>query len=148
LEIAERIGKAAFDFNLLFAIVVTIIGLALIANGINPGEKVTGLFMPIDWVYRSTIEVQQGLPQDWSDIEVTAGLSLVGIIGIFFQFLFTMLFGFLLLVYTISTILPPQLYFLSVPLFFIGAFVQLMSWIYAISLVYDKVTQLIPFFRK
>ena len=148
MEIAERIGKTAFNFNLIFSIVITVIGTALLASGVNPGDKVTGLFLPLDWVYQKTAEIQQNLPGEYTPLDVLQALGTTGLFGIFLEFLFMMVGGFLILVYTISTIIPPQLLYLSVPLYFLGAFIQLMSWIYMFSIILDKLASLIPFFKR
>jgi len=144
MDLTERIGKTAFEFNLLFSIVTTIIGTALLANGINPGNYITGLFMPIDWLYRSTVQVQSSLPQDFNPLDIVTTLGATGIIAIFLEFMFMMLLGFLVLVYTISVILPAQLAFLTVPLYFLGAFIQLMVWVYAIGIMIDKLASILP----
>jgi len=145
VEIAERIGKAAFNFSLIFSIIVTVVGIGLLASGVNPGDKVTAMFMPLDWVYQRTIEVQQSLPQNYTEITIFNAVSMVSLFGIFLEFLFMLIFGFLVLVHTISTLLPQQLAWLSVPLYFLGAFIQLMSWIYILTLILDRLSQLVPF---
>lgn len=145
MEIAERIGKTAFNFNLIFSLVITVIGIALLSNGINPGDKVTGLFIPLDWVYQKTAQIQQNLPADYTPLDVLQALGMTGLFGIFLEFLFMMISGFLVLVYTISTVIPSQLLYLTVPLYFIGAFVQLMVWIYMLTVILDKLSSLVPF---
>ena len=144
MEVAERIGRTAFNFNLVFSIVITVIGTALLASGVDPGEKVTGLFIPLSWVYKNTAHIQQSLPPDYSPLNVLETLGAMGLLSIFLQFLFMMIGGFLVLVYTVSTILPEQLRFLSVPLYFLGAFIQLMSWIYMFELILSKLSALVP----
>lgn len=148
MEIAERIGKTAFNFNLIFALVVTVIGIALLANGVNPGEKVTLMFMPLDWVYQRTFELQQTLPEEPTPLDVLQALGVVGVLAVFLEFLFMMISGFLLLIHVIASLLPEQLAYLSVPLYFLGAFVQLMSWVYMVSTIVSKIASTAPFFRK
>ena len=147
MEIAERIGKTAFDFNLVFSLLITIIGVGLLANGVNPGEKVTGLFLPLEWLYDKTLSLEQTLPGDYSPLDVISALGAVGLFSIVMEFIFMMLSGFLVLVYTISSLLPSQLLYLALPLYVLGTFIQLMEWIYLFNVILTKLSSLTPLRR-
>lgn len=144
VDLVEDVGRTAFEFNLVFAIVITLIGVALLANGVNPGAQVTSLFLPINWIYENTFALQKSLPHDFTPISAISQLGLVGVMGVFLQFLYTMVVGFLSLVYVISTIIPAELRFLIPPLYVLGAFIQLMVWMYFINKLLSFLSQLVP----
>lgn|GEM_PF-5697703 len=145
MEIADRIGKTAFNFNLIFSVIMTVIGLALLASGVDPGSQVEGAFLPLSWFYAKTHQLQSDFPSSPTSFDVTAPMILAGLLAVTLEFILMMLGGFLALVYLISSIIPEQLGFLVLPLYFIGAFIQLMVWIYAANMLVTKLSSLIPF---
>jgi len=144
LELAEKIGQAAFNFDLIFSIIITVIGISLLANGINPGAEVTGLFLPFKWIYGETYRISSTLPSQPTSTSITATIGSLGLLAIFLEFLFMLITGFLNIVYVIGTIVPAQLKFLVPALYFIGAFLQLMTWIYIVNQIVNRLASLIP----
>ena len=140
----EEIGEKAFSFALLFSVLNTIIVLTLLASGYPPEQLQTPLFMAATYLYSNVNQMAQNLPTNAtiSDITAAAGTLLISGIG---QFLTSLLFGFLTLIQTFALIIPPEVSFLVIPLYFIGAFLQVMVWYYFMTRVLDTFRSWLPF---
>jgi len=127
----EEIGETAFRFAFVFSIVTTVLIVGLLAAGF-PVDVLSDipLFMPSTRLYSYTQDVVGRLPQEASAADLVIAVATIYVTG-FAQFVFIMLSGVIALVYTIASLLPPQLVFLTFPLYFVGALVQVMVWYYA-----------------
>lgn len=140
----EEIGRKIYSFALYYSIVMTVITLALIGAGLPAEAFNLPLFTPATRLYEVTMSVVSRLPQNATIADLLMGLSF-GIVGGVLQFTISLLFGVLALVQTLAMIVPPDVRFLVVPLFFVGAFIQLMVWYYIAVKLYNLLRSWIPF---
>ena len=135
MDLAE-IGERAFSFALVFSVVSTIIVIALLAAGLPPEVLNVPLYIPVSAFYQNVQNLVSKLPQNATITELFYA-STSALLGGFVQFVFTLLFGVLALVHTLAMIVPPQVRFLVAPLYFVGAFLQLMIWYYIVTRIFS-----------
>jgi len=141
----EQFGERVFSFALYYSIIITVITLALISAGIPPESFSLPLFTPATRFYQMTMAIASKLPQgEVSMFELLVGISF-GIVGAVTQLLTSLTTGVLALVQTIALLVPPDVRFLVVPLFFVGSFIQIMIWYYLAIKLYNLFKSWIPF---
>jgi len=140
----EEIGQKVFTFALYYSIIMTVITLALISAGLPAEAFNLPLFAPATRLYEVTMSIASRLPQNATIMDLLTGLSF-GIVGGVLQFTMALLFGVLALVQTLATLVPPDVRFLVVPLFFVGAFIQTMVWYYLAIKLYNTLKSWLPF---
>jgi len=140
----EEIGEKAFTFALIFSLVSTIIVLTLLAGGYPPEQLRAPLFLAATTLYKNVKSLAGELPKNATleEVKWTMAASFVSGFG---QFIMSFLFGFLGLVQTIASIIPSEVGFLTIPLYFIGSFLQVMVWYYFLTRVLDTLRSWLPF---
>jgi len=142
MDLAE-IGERAFAFALVFSLVATIIVISMLSAGLPPDMIDVPLFAPATMFYSNVQSVVEKIPQNATPTDLV-GATAAAFIGGFLQFILTMLTGLLLAVYTIASVIPPEVRFLVFPLYFVAGFLQMAVWHYVVSKVFSMVKSWLP----
>jgi len=140
----EQIGERIFGFMLYYSVIITVITLTLISAGIPVDAFDLPLFTPANRFYEMTMAIAAKLPTNATITSFLFGLSF-GIVGAAVQLLTTLVTGVLALIQTIAMLIPPDVRFLVVPLYFVGSFVQVVVWYYLAVKIYNLLKSWIPF---
>jgi len=140
----EEIGETAFRFAFVYSVVVTVLVMGLVSGGF-PVDAFSGtpLFLPSTKLYSYTRQIVETLPTEATATDLMLAIATIFVTG-FLQFMFTLLAGVIALVHTIAGLIPPQLGFLILPLYFVGSLVQLMVWYYITIRVLSTVRAWLP----
>jgi len=139
----DELGRKIFSFTMVFSVLITVMVSALVAGGFPASSLSLPLFLPASRFYSIVQDMASKIPQR-ADVITMVTMSTVAFLGGFTQFAFTMLFGILSIVYMIASILPPEVSFLSVPLFFIGSFLQVVVWYYIVFTFFSWLKSWLP----
>lgn len=137
------IGEKAFGFAFITAVISTVIGLAMIGAGVPPESFDVPIFMGIKPFYEMTYKIVNQLPQGTPmDVFTFLKISALILSGTFVQFLTTIMGCVLLIVQTIAEIVPAPVSYLVVPLYFVGAIIQVSIWVYLLRSLIDLLSSL------
>jgi len=142
MDIAE-IGERAFGFALVFSLVSTVIVISMLSAGLPPDMINVPLFAPATMFYSNVKAVVETIPSNATPTELVSATA-AAFIGGFLQFMLTMLTGLLLAVYTIASVIPPEVRFLVFPLYFVAGFLQMAIWYYIVTKVFNVVKSWLP----
>ena len=131
------IGRYAFSFSLITAVISTVIALALVSAGVPPSTFNVPIFIGMRGFYNMTYNMYQSMPTNSTDVSTFMWSSATILAGSLVQFILTMLGATFLLINSIAVVLPPEVSFLITPLYFVGGFIQVTAWIYLVSTIRD-----------
>ena len=135
----SSIGERVYGFALWYSIIITIIAITLASAGYTLDSP---LFVPSSTFYNAVNNIANNLPRNatLSQLLLKGGSLLAGAV---LQFSFTLLFGLIALIQTITYIVPTQLAFLIPSLYFIGGFFQFVVWYYIISKIISTLSSFV-----
>jgi len=139
----EEFGEKAFGVAFFMSLVITILVITLLASGLPPEAFSIPLFMPASRFYSMVNNIASKIPKN-ATVEYLTFTTTVSLIGGFWQFSYMLLFGIIGLVQTIATIVPPEVAFLTIPLYFIGSFLQVSIWYYIILKFFNIIRSWLP----
>ncbi len=135
----SSIGERVYGFALWYSIIITVIAISFASAGYTLDSP---LFVPSSTFYKSVNNIANNLPRNatLSQLLLKGGSLLAGSV---LQFTFTLLFGLIALIQTITYIIPPQLSFLVPSLYFLGGFFQFVVWYYIISKIISTLSNIV-----
>jgi len=136
------IGEYTFSASLLVAIVSSVFAIALASNGVDPSVFHIRMFTGMGFFYDRVYELSRQLPNNPQPSDVFWQMITLTISGATLQFILSFFGAFLLFIWTLADVMPPQVAWLTSPLFFMAGFLQFTAWIYLVNLMVNRVSWL------
>ncbi len=134
----EDIGEKAFSFAFLYALLSSIVTIALVSSGIQVPSTLRTMYLPTTFFASYVADLRSKLPTDYMPADVFVTIGATTAVAAIVQFIFSLLFSFIALIMVFTTIIPPQCSFLIPVLYFVGSFLQGMVWYYVFVKIFSK----------